>query len=43
VLGNLVDGGDCEFIAIPCVNVIPIPDSFDFVRAASVLLVFLTA
>lgn len=43
VLGNAVDGGNCELIAIPPVNVIPIPDSLDFNRAASVPLVFLTA
>jgi NADPH:quinone reductase-like Zn-dependent oxidoreductase len=43
VLGNGVDGGDCELIAAPAVNVIPIPDSLDFNQAASVPLVFLTA
>jgi len=43
VLGNGVDGGDCELIAIPAVNVIPIPDSLDFNQAASMPLVFLTA
>ena len=43
VLGNLVDGGNCELIAIAAVNVIPIPDSLDFNQAASVPLVFLTA
>ena len=43
VLGNLVDGGNCELIAIPRVNVIPIPDSLDYNEAASVPLVFLTA
>ena len=43
VLGNAVDGGNCEFIAIPAVNVIPFPDSLDFNQAASVPLVFLTA
>ncbi len=32
VLGNGVDGGNCELIAVPRVNVIPIPDSLDFVR-----------
>jgi NADPH:quinone reductase-like Zn-dependent oxidoreductase len=42
-LGNAVDGGDCELIAISAANVIPIPDSLDFVQAASVPLVFLTA
>jgi NADPH:quinone reductase-like Zn-dependent oxidoreductase len=43
VLGNGVDGGYCELIAVPAVNVIPIPDSLDFDQAASVPLVFLTA
>lgn len=43
VLGNLVDGGDCDLMAVPAVNVIPIPDSLDFIQAASVPLVFLTA
>jgi NADPH:quinone reductase-like Zn-dependent oxidoreductase len=43
VLGNGVDGGDCEMIAVPAVNVIPIPDNLDFNAAASVPLVFLTA
>jgi len=43
VLGNRVDGGDCELLAIPAVNVIPIPDKMDFNQAASVPLVFLTA
>src|ERR1700723_1716988 len=43
VLGNGVDGGYCELIAVAAVNVIPIPDSLDFDQAASVPLVFLTA
>jgi len=43
VLGNGVDGGNCELIAVPAVNVIPIPDGLDFNHAASVPLVFLTA
>ena len=43
VLGNGVDGGYCELIAVPAVNVIPIPDSLDFDQAASIPLVFLTA
>ena len=43
VLGNRIDGGNCELIAVPAVNVIPIPDSLDFNQAASVPLVFLTA
>ncbi|MGA7216729.1 MAG: zinc-binding dehydrogenase [Candidatus Sulfotelmatobacter sp.] len=43
VLGNAVDGGDCDLIAALPANVIPIPDSLDFVQAASVPLVFVTA
>jgi len=43
VLGNRVDGGNCEFIAIPAVNAIPIPEDLDWNQAASVPLVFLTA
>jgi NADPH:quinone reductase-like Zn-dependent oxidoreductase len=43
VLGNGVDGGNCELIAVPAVRVIPIPDSLTFNDAASVPLVFLTA
>jgi len=43
VLGNRVDGGNCELIAVPAVNAIPIPESLDLVQAASVPLVFLTA
>ncbi len=43
VLGNGVDGGNCELIAVPEVNVVPIPDTLSFDEAASVPLVFLTA
>jgi NADPH:quinone reductase-like Zn-dependent oxidoreductase len=43
VLGNGVDGGNCELIAVPAVNVIPIPDHLGFTEAASMPLVFLTA
>ena len=44
VLGNAVDGGNCELIAAPAGNVVPIPDSanLDFNQAASVPLVFTT-
>ncbi|HEX6467383.1 MAG TPA: alcohol dehydrogenase catalytic domain-containing protein, partial [Terriglobales bacterium] len=42
-LGNLVDGGNCELIAVPRVNVVPIPDHLSYDEAASVPLVFLTA
>lgn len=43
VLGNAVDGGNCELIAVSAADVIPIPDSMDFIQAASVPLVFVTA
>jgi len=43
VIGNAVDGGDCELIAVPGANIIPFPDSLDFNLAASVPLVFVTA
>jgi NADPH:quinone reductase-like Zn-dependent oxidoreductase len=43
VLGNAVDGGNCELFAVSCANIIPIPDSLDFNQAASVPLVFVTA
>jgi len=43
VLGNGVDGGDCELIAVKADNVIPIPDTLNFEQAASVPLVFVTA
>jgi NADPH:quinone reductase-like Zn-dependent oxidoreductase len=43
VLGYLNDGGNAELIAVPEVNVIPIPGSLSYDQAASVPLVFLTA
>ena len=43
VLGYLNDGGDCEYIAVPQVNVIPIPDDLTYNDAAAAPLVFLTA
>ena len=43
VLGNSVDGGNCEFIAVPAGNLMRIPDSMDFTQASSVPLVFTTA
>src|SRR5215468_7644367 len=43
VLGNAVDGGNCELIAVPAASVIPIPNTLDFNEAASVPLVFVTA
>src|SRR5437868_12851240 len=43
VLGNGVDGGNCELIAVPAANVIPVPEPMDVNQAASVPLVFVTA
>lgn len=43
VLGNAVDGGNCELIAVPQANVILLPNSLDFIQAASIPLVFVTA
>ena len=43
VLGYMNDGGNAELIAVPEVNVIPIPDNLGYDEAASVPLVFLTA
>ena len=43
VLGYYNDGGDAEYIAVPRVNVLPIPDELTYDEAASVPLVFLTA
>jgi len=43
VLGNAVDGGDCELLAVPPINVLPIPNHLRFNEAASVPLVFTTA
>ncbi len=43
VIGNAVDGGNCELFAAPAADLIPFPDSLDFNQAASVPLVFVTA
>ena len=43
VVGNGVDGGNCELFAASPADIIPIPDSLDFTQAASVPLVFVTA
>ena len=43
VLGNRVNGGNAEFVAAPYVNIVPIPDSLTYEKAAAVPLVFLTA
>lgn len=43
VIGNAVDGGNCELYAAPAASIIPIPEALDFNQAASVPLVFVTA
>jgi len=43
VLGTKEDGTYAEFVKIPAVNVVPIPDGLTFEEAAAVPLVFLTA
>ncbi len=43
VIGYRVPGGDAEYIAVPRVNVIPIPAELTYDEAASVPLVYVTA
>ncbi len=43
VLGYGNDGGNAEYVAVPRMNVLPIPDWMSFEEAASVPLVFVTA
>ena len=43
VLGYFNDGGNAEYIAVPRVNVLPIPSELTYDEAAAVPLVFLTA
>lgn len=43
ILGAQVDGGYAEFVAVPGVNAIPIPDSLTFEHAAAFPLVSVTA
>jgi len=43
VLGNRVDGGNCELLAVARVSVVPIPDSLSFEQAAALPLVLVTA
>lgn len=43
VLGYQSDGGYAELVRVPAVNLIPIPDHIDFVRAAAFPLAYLTA
>ncbi len=43
VLGTQENGTYAEFVRVPAINVVPIPEGLDFVQAAAVPLVFLTA
>lgn len=43
IIGNQADGGYAELAVVPARNVLPKPERMDFVQAASVPLVFLTA
>jgi NADPH:quinone reductase-like Zn-dependent oxidoreductase len=43
LLGYFIDGGNAEYITTPEVYVLPIPGDLDFIQAAAVPLVFLTA
>jgi NADPH:quinone reductase-like Zn-dependent oxidoreductase len=43
VLGTKEDGTYAEFVKLPAINVLPIPEGLDFNQAAAIPLVFLTA
>jgi NADPH:quinone reductase-like Zn-dependent oxidoreductase len=43
LLGYRTDGGCAELVTVPAANLLPIPDTLDFVRAAAFPLTFLTA
>lgn len=43
VRGERIQGGDCEYVAVPRLEVIPIPDSLTYDEASAIPLVFLTA
>ncbi len=43
VLGRAIDGGNCEYMAVPRHMVVPIPDQLTYDEAAATPLVFLTA
>lgn len=43
IIGYLTDGGYAEYVKVPSVNAIPMPNGLGFEEAASVPLVFLTA
>lgn len=43
IFGFLVDGGCAEYVRVPEVNALPIPDALTYEEAAAIPLVFLTA
>ena len=43
ILGEEAWGGCAEYVTVPAVNLLPIPNGFDFPQAAAPALVFLTA
>ncbi len=43
VLGYYTDGGYAELVKVPAVNALPYPEGLDFIQAASIPLVFMTA
>lgn len=43
ILGEQVRGGQAEYVAVPATSLMPIPEGWDFARAAAPLLVSLTA
>jgi NADPH:quinone reductase-like Zn-dependent oxidoreductase len=43
VVGLLTDGGYAQYVSVPGVNLVPIPEHIDFVTAAAFPLTFLTA
>ena len=43
ILGEHVSGAAAEYVCVPAVNVLPIPDDYPFEQAAAAPLVFLTA
>jgi NADPH:quinone reductase-like Zn-dependent oxidoreductase len=43
VLGYMSDGGYAELVSVPAENIVPIPDTIDFVTASAFPLTFLTA
>ena len=43
ILGQARDGGYAEYVAVPADNLIDIPEHLDFVEAAAIPLVFMTA